>query len=197
VNGSVRRPDDRADECGYADLLSGLLDGELTPAEQARVEQHLEVHEACRRELEDIRQVRDIVRSLPWVDGPADFWGAAVASTLAAALAEAVAAVAAVPSAAAAAPAVRRTRSARATRWLWGSAAAALLFVAASLAGTQVDQPSSTSDVTTPSISTARGGAEPVVTSASSGPAVGQQLVAHNDGVDDAMDGVATFLRMP
>jgi hypothetical protein len=36
-----------------------------------------------------------------------------------------------------------------------------------------------------------------VVTSAATGPAVGQQLVAHNDGVNDAMDGVATFLRMP
>jgi anti-sigma factor RsiW len=132
MSGLPRPPDDGAGECEHAELLSGLLDDELAPAERQLVERHLLAHEACRRELDDIRQVRDSVRSLPWIDGPADFWSRLAAAAI----------PAATPPAAATVPA---RHGLHANRWLWAGAAAACLFVAAGLAGTQVDQASTTS----------------------------------------------------
>jgi anti-sigma factor RsiW len=178
--------------CPHAEHLSAFLDGELAVAERAALEAHLAVHDACRRELAEVQAVRDAVRRLPRVEGPADFW---------AELAVRIATVPADPDRApvAATPiAVRRAGGATPT-WLWGAAAAAVLLVAGGLAGTQVDRsaPPATAEPSGP-VSTVRVQAEPfVVVSGSSGPPVGQQLVTHNDGVDDAMDGVTRFLRMP
>jgi anti-sigma factor RsiW len=183
--------------CPFADLLSAYLDDELPAPERIGVERHLLEHGACRRELDEVAEVRQAIRTLPWIDGPAEFWSElAVESSLAAVPEAAGAPIAAQP--VAALPAGRRSgRPVPSARWLVGSAAAAFLLIAAGLAGTQVDHASSTPSVTTPSIAPARVGAESLVTSAASGPPVGQQLVVHNDGMDDAMDGVATFLRVP
>jgi anti-sigma factor RsiW len=56
------------------DLLSALVDGELTPAEEAGVRTHLETCAECRRELRLITEGRTLVRSLPPVDPPFGFF---------------------------------------------------------------------------------------------------------------------------
>lgn len=52
------------------DLLSALVDGELTPREEEGVRAHLEGCAECRRELQLISEVRGFVRDLPPVDPP-------------------------------------------------------------------------------------------------------------------------------
>jgi anti-sigma factor RsiW len=56
------------------DVLSGLLDGELTPVEESDALAHLVGCVACRAELDGIRAVRLQVRSLPAVEPPAAFY---------------------------------------------------------------------------------------------------------------------------
>jgi anti-sigma factor RsiW len=62
------------------DFLSGYLDGELTQDEHAEVEARLAASPELRAELDDIRVVRDAVRSLPRRAAPAGFWDAVVAN---------------------------------------------------------------------------------------------------------------------
>ena len=45
--------------------LSAALDGMLTPDEQAALDAHLAGCESCRRELEELRQVRSLLRATP------------------------------------------------------------------------------------------------------------------------------------
>lgn len=45
--------------------LSTALDGMLTPEEQAALDAHLAGCESCRRELEELRQVRSLLRAVP------------------------------------------------------------------------------------------------------------------------------------
>lgn len=52
------------------DLLSGLLDDEISPDEAARVTSHLASCDECRTELSAVREARDLVRALPEVDAP-------------------------------------------------------------------------------------------------------------------------------
>src|SRR5205085_1909141 len=52
------------------DLLSALLDGELTPGEEEGVRTHLAGCAECRRELAFIGEGRTFVRDLPPVDPP-------------------------------------------------------------------------------------------------------------------------------
>jgi anti-sigma factor RsiW len=183
--------------CELAELLSAYLDDELRAPERERVARHLLEHDACRRELDEIAQVRAAVRALPWIDGPAEFWSelaveSVLASNSATGPVSAATAVGSPP-----APVRRIGRATSATRWLWGSAAAGFLLIAAGIAGTQVDHTAATPSQPSSSVSTVRVAAQTVATSASTGPPVGQQLVVHNDGMDDAMDGVAKLLRMP
>jgi len=56
------------------DLLSALLDGELTPDEEQAVRAHLSTCEQCRRELRLISEGRTLVRDLPAVDPPFGFY---------------------------------------------------------------------------------------------------------------------------
>ena len=56
------------------DLLSALLDGELTPGEETGVRAHLDTCAECQRELRRIREARTIVRDLPAVDPPFGFY---------------------------------------------------------------------------------------------------------------------------
>jgi len=62
------------------DFLSGYLDGELTSEERAEVEARLAASPELRAELDEIRVVRDAVRSLPRRDAPAGFWDTIVAN---------------------------------------------------------------------------------------------------------------------
>ena len=56
------------------DLLSALLDGELTQREEEGVRAHLDECAACRRELQYISEARSFVRDLPPVDPPFGFF---------------------------------------------------------------------------------------------------------------------------
>ncbi len=56
------------------DILSGLLDGELTPAEEAAARSHLDRCAECTAELDAVEGVRLTVRSLPPVEAPFGFF---------------------------------------------------------------------------------------------------------------------------
>jgi anti-sigma factor RsiW len=106
------------------DMLSAYLDGEVTDAERAAVEQQLEASAEWRAELADVRAARDAVRGLPVREAPSGFWDAVHARVAADDdLAEADADVV-VPITAA--PAHRRRRVA----WIAASAAAVAAVVA-------------------------------------------------------------------
>jgi hypothetical protein len=55
------------------DLLSALVDDQLTPDEKALVQAHLGTCSVCRQRLEELRSVATLLRSLPEVDLPRDF----------------------------------------------------------------------------------------------------------------------------
>lgn len=56
------------------DELSALVDGSLPPAEQAAVAQHVAGCETCRRQVDQLRAVRDVMRQLPLVEPPFGFF---------------------------------------------------------------------------------------------------------------------------
>jgi anti-sigma factor RsiW len=56
------------------DALSGLLDGELPPAQVAAAQAHLLACPDCGAELQVVRQARAWVRALPPVDPPSGFY---------------------------------------------------------------------------------------------------------------------------
>lgn len=61
------------------DLLSALLDGELTEAEAVAVRGHVEECTACADDLDNVREARRLVRELPAVEPPATFLAALAA----------------------------------------------------------------------------------------------------------------------
>lgn len=56
------------------DALSGLLDGELSPAQQQTARAHLATCPGCAEELAAVGQARSWVRGLPQVDPPFGFY---------------------------------------------------------------------------------------------------------------------------
>lgn len=57
-----------SDDVHLGDVLSALVDGELTPDEEAAARAHLEGCAACRDELDATQATADLVRGLPAVD---------------------------------------------------------------------------------------------------------------------------------
>ncbi|MCA1691871.1 MAG: zf-HC2 domain-containing protein, partial [Actinobacteria bacterium] len=55
------------------DLLSALLDRELSPAEEVAARRHLETCAFCTTELSEVETARSWVRGLPAVDPPFGF----------------------------------------------------------------------------------------------------------------------------
>lgn len=55
------------------ELLSAYIDNELTPAERAALEQRLRAEPSLRRELAELRAVRDLLREQPWATPPRTF----------------------------------------------------------------------------------------------------------------------------
>jgi anti-sigma factor RsiW len=55
------------------ELLSALVDGQLSPDEMTRVQAHLETCPACRERSDDFRSVSQLLRGLPEVELPRDF----------------------------------------------------------------------------------------------------------------------------
>ncbi|HWI63366.1 MAG TPA: zf-HC2 domain-containing protein, partial [Symbiobacteriaceae bacterium] len=58
---------------GVSNLLSAYLDGELSPGELLRVEEHLRRCHACADEVDSLRQTIALVSSLEEVEVPANF----------------------------------------------------------------------------------------------------------------------------
>ena len=55
-------------------LLSGFVDGALTQADEQRVRLHLEDCGTCRRQVEEIRQLREVTMSAEFNVPPDDQW---------------------------------------------------------------------------------------------------------------------------
>lgn len=56
------------------DLLSGLIDGELDPAQTATAQAHVARCRSCAVELDDVTTARALVRGLPELDPPFGFY---------------------------------------------------------------------------------------------------------------------------
>jgi hypothetical protein len=56
------------------ELISAFLDGEVSQAERARVEAHLETCEACHKELESLRYTVSLLQRLPVAPAPRTFY---------------------------------------------------------------------------------------------------------------------------
>ncbi len=63
----------RRRQAHVSDILSQYIDGEVTPAERARIEAHLATCEACRRELIQLRRVVSLLHSVPMAPAPRSF----------------------------------------------------------------------------------------------------------------------------
>lgn len=57
-----------------AHLLSGYVDGELGPEDQARVDAHLQQDETARQEVERLRKLKTLTGALRLKDPPAEEW---------------------------------------------------------------------------------------------------------------------------
>ena len=66
--------DSKLDE-HVGELLSGYIDDELTQQERQRVELHCENSESTRKELEELRALRQRIRQTPLGELDADAWG--------------------------------------------------------------------------------------------------------------------------
>lgn len=120
------------------ELLSALLDGELSAAEREAVEAHVATDVDARRALDELAEVRALVRALPEPVAPAGFLDALIETTVAPADGDAdrVGVVAL---------ADRRRR-----RWPWtlaGAAAAAAVLLAVVVPGPHRAHPSLATDV--------------------------------------------------
>jgi anti-sigma factor RsiW len=57
-----------------AHLLSAFVDGELPPDEEARIRAHLEESEESRREVEQLRRLKDVTGQLRLKEPPPEAW---------------------------------------------------------------------------------------------------------------------------
>jgi anti-sigma factor RsiW len=116
------------------DALSAFIDGELDAPEQAAVEQRLSESAEWRSVLIEVREARDTIRALPMRDAPPGFWDGLLADGLLAG---------ARPGDIGDLAAARRARRSRTARWVAlaaGTAAAAIIGVAA-VPGARTVQP--------------------------------------------------------
>jgi anti-sigma factor RsiW len=93
------------------ELLSAYLDGEVDDDERALVEAQLAESAEWRTVLAEVRETRDLVRTLPVRDAPAGFWDGILDE----------------PSDAVVSLDARRTRRSRVAAWVAGAAAAAAI----------------------------------------------------------------------
>ncbi len=55
-------------------MLSAYVDGELEPAEEARIRAHLEENEESRREVEQLRRLKNMTGQLRLKEPPPEIW---------------------------------------------------------------------------------------------------------------------------
>jgi predicted anti-sigma-YlaC factor YlaD len=67
------KPDAKTEHTYFEERLSAYLDGELLPREQAAVEHHLDTCQACRWDLDTLRQTIQWTRELPTLTVPRVF----------------------------------------------------------------------------------------------------------------------------
>jgi anti-sigma factor RsiW len=58
----------------YKPLLSGRLDGELSPEEEIRLKNHLSACSDCRRELLQFQEMKEVTDAVKPIDLPDRFW---------------------------------------------------------------------------------------------------------------------------
>lgn len=64
----------RKSECGrIQEMLSPYIDGELNPADREKVERHIEGCDACRQELESLRETVGLLQRVEMVPSPRSF----------------------------------------------------------------------------------------------------------------------------
>lgn len=96
----------------HEELLSAFLDDELSPDARAEVEAHLAESADWRAVLAEVRETRDLVRTLPVREAPPGFWDALLEPNIAPPI-----------------PIDRPRHGPRIARWLAGAAAAAVVAV--------------------------------------------------------------------
>ncbi len=55
-------------------LISGRLDGELTPEQELELEKHLETCELCRKEFEELSKLKEVTADMRFTDLPDRYW---------------------------------------------------------------------------------------------------------------------------
>lgn len=55
-------------------LISGKLDGELTPEQENELNKHLESCPVCRKEYEELLQLKEVTADMRFTDLPDRFW---------------------------------------------------------------------------------------------------------------------------
>jgi len=58
----------------YKVMLSGYIDGELSPEEQQELEQHLKTCPECREELRVFQQLKEVTGAMKYADIPEHVW---------------------------------------------------------------------------------------------------------------------------
>lgn len=59
-------------DCKEAELISGYIDNELSGRERSSLELHLNGCRACREELRDLREMKELMSAAPLMRAPAD-----------------------------------------------------------------------------------------------------------------------------
>lgn len=64
----------RPNEDKYRIMLSGYIDGELSPEEKAELEKHLESCQECKKELHAFRKLKEVTGAMKYADIPEYVW---------------------------------------------------------------------------------------------------------------------------
>ena len=55
-------------------LISGMLDGELTPEQEKELNRHLESRPVCRKEYEELNRLKEVTADMRFADLPDRYW---------------------------------------------------------------------------------------------------------------------------
>ena len=55
-------------------MISGKLDGELTPEDELKLDKHLETCQVCRQEYEELKKLKEVTADMRFTDLPDRYW---------------------------------------------------------------------------------------------------------------------------